>query len=399
MTVEWKQDWNDWQVYPPRPAWVEVDRSAIVRNTRRIRDLAKPATLMGVVKADGFGHGLVESARAMLEGGATQLGVAIPEEGIALRRSGISAPILVLGTIPPRLAETVVQHDLAVALCTAELAETLDAEGARQGRPARVHVKVDTGVRRIGLPPDETVSFMRKLRHLHNLLVEGVFSVLVDDIESTPFARCQHGTFLRLLDAMKEENLCPPLAHLSNSVPLVSHPEMALDMVRVARLLFGITPWQPGLAAELGLRPALAIRCEVVFVKWVAEGESIGFDCANRIGRDTRVVTLPLGFADVGRFLHGDRGFVLLRGRPAPVLEIASDQTLVDATAIPDAAVGDTAVLLGKQESARITVLDAMLRTGLSGGTLCTGLSRRLAKVYLRDGKPYRLQGYLESGP
>jgi len=391
--------WNDWRTYPPRPAWVEVDVGAIEHNTRSVCRLARPAAVMAVVKADGFGHGLVEAARAALAGGATHLGVAVPEEGIALRRAGMSAPVLVMGTIPPRLAGVVVEHDLAVALCTRELAEALDTAAAATGRAARTHVKVDTGVHRIGLAPGDVVSFMQELKTRPGVLVEGIFSVLVDDVTTTPFARGQYDAFVGLLNSLAKGGLRPPLAHLCNSVPLASHPDMTLDMVRTARLLFGVTPWQPALAADLELRPALSIRCEVVFVKWVPEGDSIGFDHTNEARRDTRVATLPVGFADVGRWLHGRDGFVLLHGRPAPILEIASDQTLVDVTGVEDAGVGDVAMLLGEQDGARISLPEVMVRTGLSGGTLCTGITRRLAKVYLRNGRPYRLQGYLGSDP
>ena len=397
--TETPRAWNDWRSYPPRPAWVEVDTDAIERNTRKVCRLAKPAFVMGVVKADGFGHGLVESARASLAGGATHLGVAVPEEGIALRRAGVSAPVLVMGTIPPRLAEVVVEHDLAVAVCTREVVEALDAAAVALGRAARTHVKVDTGVHRIGLPPGDVVSFMKALRTRPNVRAEGIFSVLVDDVRSTPFARGQHASFTGLLDALSQSGLRPPLAHLSNSVPLTAHPDMTMDMVRTARLLFGVTPWEPGLATDLDLVPALSIRCEVVFVKWVSEGDGIGFDQARRAARDTRVATLPIGFADVGRFLHGRDSFVLLRGQPAAVLEIASDQTLVDVTDAGEIGVGDVAVLLGEQGGSRITIPEVMERTGLSGGTLCTGITRRLAKVYLRGGRPYRLQGYLDSSP
>ena len=240
---------------------------------------------------------------------------------------------------------------------------------------------------------------MEALRTRPNVLVEGIFSVLVDDVRTTPFARGQHESFVDLLNALSRSGLRPPLAHLCNSVPLASHPDMAMDMVRTARLLFGVTPWQPGLAAELELLPALSIRCEVVFVQWVPEGDSIGFDQTRQVARTTRVATLPIGFADVGRFLHGADSFVLLRGRPAPILEIASDQTLVDVTDIAEVGVGDVAVALGEQDGARIALPQVMERTGLSGGTLCTGITRRLGRVYLRGGRPYRLQGYLDSDP
>lgn len=391
--------WNDWRTYPPRPAWVEVDTTAIKENTLRICQVARPASVMGVVKADGFGHGLVEAAHAVLSGGATHLGVAVPEEGIALRRAGISAPILVLGTIPPRLAEVTVENDLSVALCTWDLAEALGTAAAAVGRPARAHVKVDTGVHRIGLAPDETIQFIQALECLSNVRVEGIFSVLVDNIGTMTFVHRQHAIFTGLLHGLAKAGLRPPLAHLCNSAPLCSHPELALDIVRTARLLFGVTPWQPGLAAELGLRPALSIRCEVVFVKWVSAGDSIGFDQAIRAKRSTRLATLPVGFADVGRFLHGQKSFVLVHGRPAPVLEIASDQTLIDVTEILQTGVGDSAVLLGKQGDAEITIPQVMARTKLSGGTLCTGITRRLGKVYLRHNRPFRLQGYLDSNP
>lgn len=390
---------NDWLVYPPRPAWCEVETTAIVHNTERACRLAAPAPVMAVVKADGFGHGIVETARAALAGGARHLGVAVPEEGIALRRAGIQAPITVLGTIVPRLAEVVVDFDLAVALCTPALADALDDAARSRGRQARAHVKVDTGVHRIGLPPGEVPAFLHRLQGLPRITVEGMFSILADDHKLTSFAAEQFRVFTDLVAQLAQAGLRPPIVHFSNSVPLSADHEMKLDMVRVGRLLFGFTPWNPGLASQLELRPALKIRCEVVFLNRVPRGDTIGFDRSLHAAKDTTLAIIPVGFADVGRFLHGNSRTVLVKGRRARVLSIASDQAMVDVTELPDTVIGDVATLLGSQDSDEITIHEVMAQTGLSAGTLCTGLSRRLARVYLRNGIGYRLQGFLDRGP
>lgn len=393
-----EQEWDNWLIYPPRPAWCEVETDAIIHNTQQVCRMAHPAALMAVVKADGFGHGVVESARAALSGGASHLGVAVPEEGIALRKAGIYTPILILGTILPRLANIVVAYDMAVSLGTSELAEALDGAAASFGRPARVHLKVDTGLHRIGLPLSEALPFLQTMRQYPNVVVDGVFSTLADpDNPETSFSVNQYQQFSILIKQLEQYKLRPPTTHLTNSPLLKPHPEMNLDLVRVGRLLFGVTAWHPDLGEELDLRPALSIRCEVVFIQSVPKDDSIGFDRLVYARRKSRIATLPVGFADVGRFLHGDGRYVLLHGRPAPVSSVASDQTLVDVTDIPDVRLGDIAVLLGEQNGARIHLHEIMSKTRLSAGTLCTGLTRRLAKVYLRGGVAYRLQSYLNS--
>jgi alanine racemase len=386
-------------LYPPRPAWCEVDTTAIAHNTAQVCRLVAPARLMAVVKADGFGHGLVESARAALLGGATHLAVAILEEGVALRRAGLDAPVVVLGTLLPRHARAAVAHRLEVALCTADLAEALDGAGAGLGIRAAAHVKVDTGLRRIGLAPEEVLGFFRQLRSRSHLEVRGVFSTLADpEAADDSISVTQYRQFMALLEALAAAGLRPPLAHLTDSPLVASHPEMNLDAARVGRLLYGLTPWQPDLARALGLRPCLSIRSEVVFVKSVPAGVTIGFDRLVSTGRPSRIATLPLGFADVGRLLSA-QGEALIHGMRAPVISVASDQCLADVTDLPEVEVGDEAVLLGRQGDACITLVDIMARTKLSGGTLCTGLTRRLAKVYLREGIPYRLQSYLQGDP
>ena len=173
---------------------------------------------------------------------------------------------------------------------------------------------------------------------------------------------------------------------------------MNLDLVRVGRLIYGVTPWLPKLKKELGLKSALTIRCEIVFITKVNKGDTIGFDKMYYAKDNMKIATLPIGFADVGRLFQGNSD-VIINKTMSNVLSIASDQTLVDVTNIPNIKIGEKVIIIGEDGNKRLDIIDIMARTGLSAGTICTGLTKRLAKIYFNNGVPYRLNGYLESNP
>ena len=391
--------YNNWEIYPPRPAWAEIDITKIKHNATTICKKVYPAKVMAVVKADGFGHGLVETAKAALKGGVTNLGVATLDEGIALRRAGVKDPILLMGTIQPRFAELVYINNLTVALCTFELAEAFSKLNIENDKKINVHVKVNTGLNRIGIPVKDTVKFIKGVQKLKQINIEGIFTTFADpDNLDTSHSVKQFKTFVELLTDIKNEGINIKYSHITNSPLINKHPEMNLDLVRVGRLIYGVTPWLPKLKKELGLKSALTIRCEIVFITKVNKGDTIGFDKMYYAKDNMKIATLPIGFADVGRLFHGNSD-VIINKTMSNVLSIASDQTLVDVTNIPNIKIGEKVIIIGEDGNKRIDIIDIMARTGLSAGTICTGLTKRLAKIYFNNGVPYRLNGYLEGNP
>ena len=391
--------YNNWEIYPPSPAWAEIDSTKIKHNATTICKKVYPAKVMAVVKADGFGHGLVETAKAALKGGVTNLGVATLDEGIALRRAGVKDPILLMGTIQPRFAELVYINNLTVALCTFELAEAFSKLNIENDKKINVHVKVNTGLNRIGIPVKDTVKFIKGVQKLKQINIEGIFTTFADpDNLDTSHSVKQFKKFVELLTDIKNEGINIKYSHITNSPLNNKHPEMNLDVGRVCRLIYGVTPWLPKLKKELGLKSALTIRCEIVFITKVNKGESIGFDNMYYAKDNMKIATLPIGFADVGRLFQGNSD-VIINKTMSNVLSIASDQTLVDVTKIPNIRIGDKVIIIGEDGKKGIDIIDIMARTGLSAGTICTGLTKRLAKIYFNDGVPYRLNGYLEGNP
>ena len=373
-----ENNYNNWEIYPPRPAWAEIDITKIKHNATTICKKVYPAKVMAVVKADGFGHGLVETAKAALKGGVTNL---------------------LMGTIQPRFAELVYINKLTVALCTFELAEAFSKLNIENDKKINVHVKVNTGLNRIGIPVKDTVKFIKGVQKLKQINIEGIFTTFADpDNLDTSHSVKQFKTFVELLTDIKNEEINIKYSHITNSPLINKHPEMNLDLVRVGRLIYGVTPWLPKLKKELGLKSALTIRCEIVFITKVNKGDTIGFDKMYYAKDNMKIATLPIGFADVGRLFQGNSD-VIINKTISNVLSIASDQTLVDVTNIPNIKIGEKVIIIGEDGNKRIDIIDIMARTGLSAGTICTGLTKRLAKIYFNNGVPYRLNGYLESNP
>ena len=394
-----KNKYNNWNIYPPRDAWAEIDVTTIKKNTEIICNKVFPSKVMAVVKADGFGHGLVESSKAAIQGGVSNLGVATLDEGIALRKAGVNEPILLLSTIQPRFAELVYTYNISVALCTLDLTRTISNLQISEGEKVNVHIKVNTGLNRIGIPVNEAYNFIKIVSEIKNINIEGIFSTFADaDNSDTSYSIKQYKMFINLLSDIKKGGINIKISHITNSPLIDKHPEMNLDLVRTGRLIYGVTPWLPELQCTLGLKSALSIRCAVVFVSKINKGNSIGFDKIYYARKNMAIATIPIGFADVGRLFQGNSK-VIINNKLSKVISIASDQTLVDVTNITDIKIGDNVVVLGEDKNNKIDINNIMERTGLSAGTIFTGLTKRLSKIYFKNGNPYKLNGYLESNP
>lgn len=368
-----------------RPAWVEVNLTTIRQNTHRIQEYITPARgIFAVVKANAYGHGLVEVARAAQEAGAAGMAVAILSEAAELRQAGITVPILMLGAPLPGDADDLVSYDVTANLVNPTIARALDDAARRQGKKAHAHLKIDSGMCRTGSVPAEAPELMRVALSLSNLSVDAAFTHFASSDEpDLSFAHQQLDTFHRCLATLAAEGLCPPKAHAANSAAVLSLPDARHDFVRPGLLVYGIPPY-PGAEALLPLEPAMAIKARLVSVKSLPAGSVIGYGSTYKMPRPGRIAILPLGYADGFTRNNSNNGDVLIHGRRAPIRgRICMDQFMVEVTDIPEARVGDEAVLLGRQGEEVIPVTEIAQRTGTIHHEVLSALTTRLPRRYV----------------
>ena len=371
---------------PVRPTYAEVDLAAIAANVALACRLAGPqAQVMAVVKADAYGHGAVPVAGAALKAGATWLGVAIPEEAIPLRVAGLTGRILVLGPIPPEQTDLVAAYDLDQCVCDLAQAEALGRTARAHGRTLSIHLKVDTGMGRVGLRPREVRGVAEKLAGLPSVRLVGVMTHFAEaEADDPEFAREQLARFaegVRALSAVQQGGKL--LRHAANSAALLCLPEARLDLVRPGIMLYGCHPRGRQRMAEPQLQPALRLRTAISQIQAVARGESVSYGRTFVAPRDVRVATLPVGYADgVGRLLS-NRGQVLIRGRRVPIVgRVCMDMTMVDVTDLPDVRVGDEAVLIGRQGEEEISADEVAELQGTISYEILSRIGPRVPRVY-----------------
>lgn len=369
-----------------RPAWAEIDLDALMNNVREIRRVTNPrAQVMAVVKANGYGHGLEPVSRAALKSGATWLGVALLQEALFLREKGIQAPIVVLGYTPDQDADEVVRHEIRQTIFTWEGGLALAAAARRVGKKARVHIKVDTGMGRLGfLLGKETVETIYRLAHLPLLEVEGIYThFAAADEPDKEYTEEQFARFQWLLKQLAARGVFIRWRHCANSAAILDLPYTHLDLVRPGITLYGLFP-SPAVRRDLvRLRPVMSLKARVAFVKEVPPGTSISYGRTYITPKRTRVATVPLGYADGYSRLFSNKSEVLIKGRRAPVIgRVCMDQLIVDVGHIPDVAQGDEVVLLGRQGEEEITADELAAHLGTINYEIICMISERIPRVY-----------------
>jgi alanine racemase len=359
-----------------RATWVDVDLDAIRHNVRALHPSG--AELMAVVKADGYGHGDVAVARAAIEAGATWCGVALVEEGLRLRQAGIEIPILVLSELPAGSEAVALAHRLTPALYSDAAVARLAA--AAPG-PVSVHVKIDTGMHRVGVwPPEETVAFVARAEAA-GLDVEGLFTHFAKAEDDERITGVQLTWFVEIAEQVRSAGHSVRLLHAANTAATIRHPESHLDLVRPGIGLYGIEPG-PGVGAGIGLRPALRWRSEVASVKRLPAGEATSYGHRYRLDRDSWIATVPVGYADGYARQLTDRGEVLIAGRRQRIAgTVTMDQLLVDcgdAGAEP----GDEVILIGTQGGESITVEELAGALGTVGHEVIARIGGRVPRRY-----------------
>lgn len=369
-------------LHPGRPTWLEVDLEAIAYNVRRVVDMiGLEAKLLAVLKADGYGHGAVRVARTALNNGAYYLGVASINEGVVLRLAGIAAPILVLGYTPAWQARELVLNGLSATVFNLDVARALSRAAGELGGPVRVHVKVDTGMGRLGLLPDDVVPFILDLRTLPNLLMEGIFTHFSVADTDPDYTRWQIGRFRKVLAALSDAGVEFPLVHAANSAAILTLPESHFRMVRLGIAMYGLDP-SPQIRCPPDFRPALTFKTQVAQVKTLPAGSYVSYGNTYQTTGEQRVAVIPVGYADGFRRAPRHWGEVLVRGQRASIVgRVCMDQTVIDVTTIPDVRQGDEVVLIGEQGDERITAEDVAERLGTINYEVVSEILARVPRV------------------
>lgn len=364
--------------------WAEIDLDAVGSNVRAfLRFVGSRVQVIAVVKANAYGHGAVPVSCAALRAGATRLAVHRVLEAVELRQAGITAPILVMGYVPPDGADEVVRWGLIATVTTWEFAQALSGRAEAAGVKAPVHLKVDTGMGRFGLMPDEVLPFMRSLASLNGVVLEGVYTHFATaDATDPAYTRLQLRRFEEVLRVLSMAGIAVPLRHACNSAATMRFPQAHFDAVRPGIALYGLRPsseWAPAFA----LRPAMTLKSLVVRVRTVPPGWGIGYGRTYVPRRPTRVALVPVGYGDGYHRILSNRGAVLIHERMAPILgRVSMDQIVVDVSDIEEVREGDEVVLFGRQGRVRLEAEQVAEWAQTINYEVTTSILPRVVRVY-----------------
>jgi alanine racemase len=376
------------QLLARRPTWAEIDLNHLAANFNQIKQRVSPtARVMAVVKADAYGHGAVECARCLAREGADWFGVALPEEGIELRASAITQPILCLAGYWPGQAAACIQHRLTAVVYRLDMIDALNRAAANAGVVADVHVKVDTGMGRLGVRFDQLSEFVAALEQFRNVRIDGVMTHLAaaDDAACQPLTRDQIQRFDDAVTVFREHGYRPTHLHLANSAGIFGHRESWGNLVRPGGVLYGL--WRDVLSLSTSsprLLPVMSLHSRICLLKWVPPGETIGYGCTFEASRRSLIATLPVGYHD--GYMRGlsNRGHVIVRGMFAPVVgRVSMDLTLVDVTGVEGVEVDDQVTLLGWNGELKIPAEDLARIVGTLSYEVTCGVSYRVPRVFV----------------
>jgi alanine racemase len=361
--------------------WAEINLNAIIHNLKQIqRFVGKNAKVMAVVKADAYGHGIEEVAKAISSQGNFYFGVSSLQEGIKLREAGIKSSIVnLLPTLPEDIKETI-HWDITPIISNGKIASLLNEESKRQGKIWSVHIKIDTGMGRLGISPDLAPAFIKKILEYENLSIEGIYTHFASADSDLEFTKHQLSLFLDVLRELKEQKIEIPLKHCANSAAIFSLKDSHLNMVRPGIALYGINPTQNG---TVELLPAMSVKAKVIEVKELPAGHSISYGRTYILPRRSRVAVIGIGYAQGFFRSFSNKGNVLIKEKRAPILGVVCmDQLVVDVREIEDVELGDEVVIMGRQGEEEITPWELAKLSGTIPYEILTSLGHQLPRVY-----------------
>ena len=391
-------------------AWAEIDLDAISENMRAIRaHVGDDTKIMAVVKADGYGHGYLEAAKTMIDSGADALAVAFIDEAIQIRKCGIDTPVLILGYTDISYAEELIEKDIMPNCYTFEMAKAVSDAGARLDKVGKIHIKIDTGMGRVGFGycGDEaakraTIEEIERISRLPNLEIDGIFTHFsVADDDDDEYTKQQFERFSELCEKLKERGVKINLRHCCNSAGLMRFPEYHMDMVRPGIILYGLMPRGFVDKNRLKLRPAMSLKAKITNVKTVGAGASVSYGRKYITEKPTKVATVSIGYADGYSRLLSGKVEVLAGGKKCPQIgTICMDQCMIDAGDVNNISIGDEAVLFGKDSSGNELPIEEI--AGIMGTInyeiLCV-IGKRVPRVYLKGGRVTDVHNYLLDSP
>lgn len=381
------RDNRDAETSVARPTWAEIDLDALAANFREVRRLVgSEVRVMAVVKADAYGHGASECARRLAAEGADWFAVALPEEGMELRRAGIVQPVLCLEGFWEGQAGACLAHKLVPVIYRLDMAEAFAAAARATGSVADVHVKIDTGMGRLGVRYSAAEEFARALKKFKHLRVDGLMThfASADDAACDSFTGEQLARFHAALDSFRAAGHAPTFIDMANSAATFAHAAARGNMVRPGGVLYGL--WRdvlPSQSESPSLRPVLAVRSRIILLKWIGAGETLGYGCTFEAARPTLVATLPIGYHDGYVRALSNRGRVIVRGQYAPVVgRVSMDLTLLDVTDVHGVELNDEVTLIGADGELSLTAEEIAKIAGTISYEITCGISARVPRKY-----------------
>lgn len=380
--------------------YLKIDLDQICENIRKvIEKVGKDTKVMPVVKADAYGHGAIEVSKALSEIGTYGFAVATVGEALALRRAGITKPLLILDFVFPNQFETIIRNDIMLTIFQYSIAEKLDAAAAQMGTTAHIHLKIDTGMGRIGYIPDEkSIEEIKRISELPNIEIDGIFThfACADSADKTSM-NAQLKLFREFVEKLEALGINIPIKHVCNSAAIIDMHDDFLNMVRSGIITYGLYPSEEVNKASLNVRPAMELHSVVINVKTINKGDTVSYGSTYVAEKPTVIATIPVGYADGYPRQLSNKGSVLIHGKRAKIVgRVCMDQFMVDVTDIPDVMIGDNVTLVGKDGDDFISCEEIGEISGRFNYEFLCCITRRVPRVYIRNGKTRKIVDYLE---
>ncbi|BAQ15020.1 putative alanine racemase [Clostridium botulinum] len=381
-----------------RAVWAEIDLDNLQHNLKQIKKICGNKEIIGVIKANAYGHGAMEIAPTLLENGVSRLAVAVLSEAMELRMSGVKEPIMILGYTPWALGDMLLDNDIEQSVYSYNDALELSKIAVLKRKILKIHIVVDTGMGRIGfLPTKESVEDVYKISKLPNIEIEGIFSHFSSADESDKdYTLYQMNKYNAFINELEEKNIQVPIKHIANSAAIIDLENTHLDAVRAGIIMYGYYPSNYVLRNNINLKPVMSLKTSIVHIKKVSSGEYISYGRTFKTKRESIIATLPIGYADGYNRLLSNKGKVIVNGKLAPVIgRVCMDQCMIDVTFIENLKVGDVVTIMGEENGVSYTAEDIASQIGTISYEVICNVNKRVPRVYKKDGKIINVVNYI----
>lgn len=382
-----------------RGAWAEIDLNALNNNIKQVVDSCPGKEIISVIKADGYGHGALGIYKELIKSGTTRFAVATLPEAVELRKGGVTIPIMILGYTAPEFYSDVILYDIEQTIFSYEDAEKLSKEAEKENKTAKIHIAVDTGMGRIGfLTTIEQAQEVHRINELSNTEIVGIFTHFATaDEKNKEYTNLQIKRFNKFNEYLESLGINIPLKHISNSAAIIDFPELEYGGVRAGIMLYGYYPSYEVDNKRIKLMPVMTLKAKIIHVKTLPVGESVSYGRVYITTKETRIATLPIGYADGISRLQVGKAKVIVGGKIVPIIgRICMDQCMIDVTDIPDVKVGDEVILIGEDDFGnKITADDMADNIGTISYEILCDVSKRIPRIYYKDGKVINVRHYV----